>query len=149
MINQNDMLKMLMENDKRLAQTEVKEVPPLYLPWTQRVLNPFPLAASGVWGESIIPWSVNVLAFYVSVYVDTTNNGTNFWTLALFSAPSNTAIASVTTAAIAANTFRRLVDLTITQPAASDTEFYLLVTATLAPGAIVVNPAVALLRTGN
>lgn len=27
MINQNDMLKMLMENDTRLAQTEVKEVP--------------------------------------------------------------------------------------------------------------------------
>ena len=150
MINQNDMLKMLMENDKRLSQTEVKEVPPLYLPWSQRVLNPFPLASSGQsWGDLGQPWAVNVLAFYVTVFVATTNNGTNFWTLNVVANPSATTIASVSTSAIAANTGVRLSDTTITQPAASDTWIELQATATLAPGAIYIFPALALLRTGN
>mgnify|MGYP001608706359 CR=1 FL=1 len=150
MINQNDMLKMLMENDKRLSQTEVKEVPPLYLPWAQRVLNPFPLASSGQsWGDMGQPWAVNVLAFYVTVFVATTNNGTNFWTLNVVANPSATTIASVSTSAIAANTGVRLSDTTITQPAASDTWIELQATATLAPGAIYIFPALALLRTGN
>jgi hypothetical protein len=92
---------------------------------------------------------VYVLAFYASVYVNTTNNGTNFWTIALFGAPSNNAVASVTTSAIAASTFTRLSDVTITQPAAADTEFYVTATATLSPGSLILHPAVALLRSGN
>ena len=125
-------------------------MPPLYLPWTQRVLNPFPLASSGgAWGDSGLPWAVNVLAFYASVFVSATNDGANFWTLALNSYPSATAVASVSTAAIAANTFARLRDLTITQPPSTDNWMQLIPTATLSPGAIYINPAVALLRTGN
>ena len=150
LIQPNPMLATLRANDLRLRQTETRETPPIYLPWSQRVLNPFPLASSGgVWGEMPQPWPVNVLAFYCTVFVSTTNNGTNFWTIAVFGAPSNTAIASVTTAAIAANTFSRLSDLTITQPASTDTEFYILCTATLSPGSLILHPAVALLRTGN
>ena len=126
------------------------DAPALYLPFTQRVLNFFPLASSGaVWGESPIPWEAYVLAFYCSVYVNTTNNGTNFWTIALFGAPSNNTVASVTTAAISANTFTRLSDTTITQPTSTDTEFYILATATLSPGSIAIHPAVPLLRVGN
>lgn len=126
------------------------DVSPLYLPWAQRVLNPFPLASSGgAWGDSVQPWAVNVLAFYVGVYVATTNSGTNFWTIEVRSQPSGAVVASVSTAAIAADTFTRLSDLTITQPATTDVAFGIVPTATLSPGAIYIFPALALLRTGN
>lgn len=133
-----------------LEQTQVVERPPLYLPWTQRVLNPFPLASSGAaWGDIAQPWPVNVLAFYCSVLVATTNNATNFWTVSLVDA-SSTVIASFTTAAIAANTFVRFAVTTgIVQPATTSPELEIIPTATLSPGAIYIMPAVALLRTGN
>lgn len=135
--------------DRRLGQTEVKEVPPLYLPFAQRVLNPFPLASSGNhWGDTVQPWAANVLAFYVSVFVSTTNNGTNFWTLDLVDNVSGVVVASVVTSAIAANTWSRLSDITITQPATTCPSLGLRPTATLSPGAIYIVPAVALLRTG-
>lgn len=135
---------------RRLEQTQVIERAPLYLPWTQRSLLPFPLASSGgVFSDQPQPWAVNVLAFYVSVYVATTNNGTNFWTLDLIASPGGATVASVSTAAIAANTFTRLSDLTITQPASTDVVLSVRLTATLAPGDIYLWPAVALLRTGN
>lgn len=149
-MEQNDLLRTLYANDARLKQTETKETPPLYLPWAQRVLNPFPLASSGgVWGDQGMPWAVSILAFYVSAFVVGTNNGTNFWTIALSSTPTGTAIASVTTAAIAAGAFARLRDTSITQPPAADADLFITLTATLSPGAIFIAPAVALLRTGN
>jgi hypothetical protein len=135
---------------RRLEQTQVIERPPLYLPWSQRMLNPFPLASSGsVWNDLPLPWSVNVLSFYCSVFVVTTNNGTNFWTIDIVASPSNTIVASVTTASIAAGAFARLEDTTITQPASTDVVLSTRLTATLSPGAIYIVPAVALLRTGN
>ena len=135
---------------RRLEQTQVIERNPIYLPWSQRVLNPFPLASSGAaWGDLGQPWSINVLAFYVTVFVVTTNNGTNYWTINVVSHPSTTTLASVNTSAIAANTGVRLSDTTITQPASTDTWIELVPTATLSPGAIYLFPALALLRTGN
>jgi len=126
------------------------DVPALYLPWTQRVLNPFPLASSGNgWGDMGLPWAVNVVAAYATALVLTTNNGTNFWTVQWIAQPSATVIASVTTAAIAANTGTRLSASIIAQPASSDTWVELRPTATLSPGAIYIFPTVALLRTGN
>ena len=146
----SDILRMLYDNEERLKQTETKEVPPLYLPWTQRILNPFPLASSGnAWGDLGQPWAIAVLAFYVSVFVATTNNGTNFWTINVVAHPSTTTLASVNTSAIAANTGVRLADTTITQPASTDVWIELVPTATLSPGAIYIFPALALLRTGN
>lgn len=135
--------------DRRIAQTEVKEVPPLYLPFAQRVLNPFPLASSGAaWGDQGQPWAVNILAFYCSVFVSTTNNATNFWTIVLANA-AGVALASFTTAAIAAGAWTRFaVTSGITQPATTNPVFVIIPTATLSPGAIHIVPAVALLRTG-
>jgi len=134
---------------RRLEQTQTIERAPLYLPFAQRVLNSFPLASSGAtWGEQAQPWPVNVLAFYCSVFVSTTNNATNFWTIALVDSTGG-AVASVSTAAIAANTWTRLSDLTITQPASASPRLVIVPTATLSPGAIFIVPAVALLRTGN
>src|SRR5687767_13260183 len=124
------------------------DVPALYLPWTQRVLNSFPLASSAAsWGESAQPWDVYALAWYVSVFVVTTNNGTNFWTLTLRDDAAGV-LATISTAAIAANTWTRLSTTTITQPGATNTAFTLRPTATLSPGAIFIVPALALLRTG-
>lgn len=149
MSEQNDLLRMLYDNEARLKQTETREVPPLYLPWSQRLLNPIPLASSGqAWGDMGQPWAVTLLAFYCSVFVLTTNNGTNFWTIALVDAAGST-LASFTTAAIGANSWERLSDLTITQPSSSNKVFTIIPTATLAPGSIFIAPALALLRTGN
>ena len=95
---------------KQLDDKETGDVPAIYLPWTQRILNPFPLASSGVdWGEQGQPWSVRLLAFYCTVYVATTNNGANFWTIQLLDVGLNV-LASFTTAAIAANTWTRMSD---------------------------------------
>lgn len=132
-----------------LEQTRTIERAPLYLPWTQRVLNPFPLASSGAaWGDMAQPWAVNVLTFAVNVFVSTTNNATNFWTLELLDT-AGSVLATVDTSGIAANTYARLSDLTVTQPAASNVAFRIRPTATLSPGAIFIFPALALLRTGN
>lgn len=132
-----------------LEQTRVTERSPLYLPWTQRSTNPFPLASSGGgWGDSAQPWAVNVLWVYVSVFVPTTNNGTNFWTLTLVD-DTNTVRATLDTSLIAANTWRRLSVVPSSQPAATNAVLTIVATATLSPGAIYIVPAVALLRTGN
>lgn len=145
----SEMLRILMDNEERLKQTETKEVASLYLPWTQRVINPFPLASSGgAWGDSPQPWAVNLLRFTCSVFVNTTNNATNFWTITLVDTAVTT-LATLSTSAMAANTFTRLSTTTITQPSSSNVDFIILVTATLAPGSIFIVPALALLRTGN
>ncbi len=121
-----------------------------YLPWSQRVLNPFPLASSGnVWGETPQPWEVSVLALYVSVFVNTTNNGTNFWTLDLITEPGGTTLASVSTAAASANTWTRLVDLSVTTPGSTNVALAIRPTATLSPGSIFIVPSLAVLKVGN
>lgn len=136
-----------------LEQTRVIERSPLYLPWSQRALNPVALAASpAFWGDCPQPWNNLPLVFTCGVYVATTNNGTNFWTIELYSFTTASAlnlVASFTTAAIAANTPARLSDTTVTAPGATDVAYSLKLIATLAPGAIYVFPALALLRTGN
>ena len=133
-----------------LEQTRTIERSPLYLPLSQRILNPFPLASSGLsWGDMPQPWSVNVLVYTITVYVVTTNNATNYWTIELRDALGVTLLATLNTSAIAANTSTRLSTTTITQPAGANTWLTIIPTATLAPGAIYIWPAVALLRTGN
>lgn len=146
-----DMIRRMQLDDLRLRQTETKEIPPLYLPWTQVALNPFPLAAAGtLWGTSGQPWPVLILAFYCSVFVNTTNNATNFWTIVLNSNPGGATIASFTTAAIAVGTWTRVaVTAGIVQPASTQPAMSITPTATLNPGSIYIVPAVALLRTGN
>ncbi len=129
------------------------DVPSLYLPWSQRALNPFPLASSGgVWGDCPQPWNNVPLVFNVIADVLTTNNGTNFWTielLTLTAAGASSVVASVTTAALTANIPARLSDTSVTAPASTDVGYFIKLTATLSPGSIFVFPALAVLRTGN
>lgn len=137
--------------DLELALERLRKVDraPLYLPFTQRVVNPFPLASSGgVWGDTSQPWAVSILALYVSVLVGGTNNATNFWTLDLID-PSLNVIASVNTSAATVATWTRLVDTSISQPSSSNPLLALRCTATLSPGSIFIVPALALVRTGN
>lgn len=144
-----DLQRQIAANELHIERLRKADVPAIYLPWSQRILNPFPLASSGgVWGDQGQPWAVNVLAWYVNVFVVTTNNGTNFWTLTLVNTAATT-LATLSTSAIAANTWTRLSTTTITQPSSSNADLAIIATATLSPGAIIIAPALPLLRTGN
>lgn len=139
----------IQETHATLERLRKADVTPLYLPWHQRALNAFPLASSGgAWGDSPQPWAVNVLIWTCTVIVGTTNNATNFWTLTLTN-DAGVTLATLSTAAIAVNTWARLSTTSITQPSSTNTVFTLIATATLSPGAIAIVPALALLRTGN
>jgi hypothetical protein len=121
--------------------------PPL-LPFAQRILNPFPLASSGSqWGNAPQPWAITIQEIAASVFVDTTNNGSNFWTLT-FQDAFGTTLATLSTAAISASTSTRLSTTTITQPSASSALIILSATATGSPGSIIILPAVSYVRTG-
>jgi hypothetical protein len=146
-----DLLRRMQADDARLRQTETKEVPPLYLPWAQRIVNPFPLASSGAaWGDMGQPWGVNLLAFYVSVFVQTTNNATNFWIIRLLDT-TGAVLARVDTNSPVATpgVWTRYADTVLVQPAAANAALTITCTAALSPGAIFIAPALALLRTGN
>lgn len=127
---------------------KVRESGAIYLSFAQRALNPFPLASSGgVWGDIGQPWNMTVLTFYASVFISTTNDGSNFWTFTLISTAATT-VASLSTAAVAANTYTRLSTTIITQPASSNAAMSLILTATGSPGAIFIVPTLAVARTG-
>ena len=130
-------------------QLRKADVTAIYLPWSQRVLSPFPLASSGGgFADTAQPWAAYLLTFACTVNVLTTNNGTNFWTLALINS-AGTTLATLSTSAIAAATWTRLSTATITQPATTNAVLTILATATLSPGAICIVPSLARLRTGN
>jgi hypothetical protein len=118
------------------------------LPFAQRILNPFPLGSSGSqWGNAPQPWAISIQQIAASVFVDTTNNGSNFWTLT-FQDSIGTTLATLSTAAISASTSTRLTAGSITQPNASSALILLSATATGSPGSIIILPAVSYVRTG-
>ena len=136
-----------------LEQTRTIERSPLYLPWTQRILNPVTLAASpAFFADTPQPWNNLPLVFTCTVDVLVTNNGTNFWTIELYSFTTAAAlnlVASFTTAALTAAIPARLSDTSVTAPGSTDVAYILKATATLNPGSIFIFPALAVLRTGN
>lgn len=144
-MSDNDMLRILRANEARLKQTETKEVPTVWLPYAQRALNP--VAVTTAMGELAQPWPALLVTFYVTVFVTTTNNATNFWTIDLIDALGNT-LATVNTSAVAANAWARLLDTTVTQPASTNAVCTVVATTTLAPGTIYVVPNVACIRQG-
>lgn len=130
---------------ERLERLEKSDIDAIRLSYAQRVLNPFPLASSGAGaGDFGQAEGVEILAFRVSVFVQTTNNGTNFWTISLVNTAASV-LASVSTSAIAAATWTRLVDTTITQPSSTNVVLTVIATATLSPGAIFIVPEVVVL----
>jgi hypothetical protein len=142
------MLDLVADLARRVGVLERVETPADLLPFSQRVLNPFPLASSGAqWGNTPQPWAVAIRNVAATVFVSTTNNGTNYWTLTLQDSTGVT-LATLSTAAIAVNTSTRLSATSITQPSASNPILILIATATGSPGSIVILPAVSYLRTG-
>lgn len=132
----------------RMGQTEVKEVPSIYLPPTLLRFSPVALAASPAdYAFTVQPWPCYLLANYLSVFVNTTNNGTNYWTIEVLDVPG-TVLANPNTAAIAANTWERLNPTVGAQPASTSARFYYRLTATGSPGSIYVVPVLSVLRTG-
>lgn len=126
----------------RLERTATIDRPGIRLPYAQRILNPVALAASpAIAGDFPQSREVVILGFAISVFVATTNTGAAYWTIKLTDTAVNT-LAQVDTSAIAANTWVRLTDTSITQPAASNVVLVLIATATGAPGAIYIVPEV-------
>lgn len=125
---------------RRIERLRKTDVPGIRLPYAQRVLNPFPLASSGATaGDFPQSRAVVVLAFNVNVYVGTPNNGTNYWSVTLAN-DAGVALATVNTSAISANTWAQLTASSITQPAVTNKDFPIIVTATGNPGAIYLVP---------
>lgn len=135
-----DLLRRVARLEAALETTRATEPLAPRLPFAQRILNPFPLASSGgVFCDFPQSRAVVLLAFCVSVFVNGTNNGTNYWTIALINT-AGTTLASVTTSAIGATTWTRLVASSITQPASANVALSVLLTATLSPGPIFLVP---------
>lgn len=133
--------------NKLIVRGAGRDIPAIYLQWVQRLGSPIALASSGSAAcDQGQPFPVRPLAFYCTVRVLTTNNATNFWTIALQDSAATT-LASVDTSAIAADVWTRLEDLTVTMPSSSNAVFSIRVTATLSPGSLFIEPNLPLLRT--
>jgi len=115
-------------------------------PYTQRVLNSFPLASSGNSAGEFPQFGTDcqIIVFRAAVFVVTTNNGTNFWTITLRDS-AGAVLATLDTSAISANTWTRLATTSITQPDATNVVLTVRPTATLSPGAIFLVPEVLLI----
>lgn len=129
-----------------LEQTRTIERPAHFLPYAQRAVNP--VAATSNPGDFAQPWPANLLAFYVTAVVLTTNNGANFWTIQINDLAGNV-LASVDTSGLTANVWGRLSDLTVVQPVSTNSLISLVATTTGAPGNLFLVPSVSALRTGN
>jgi hypothetical protein len=117
---------------------------PLRTPsYAQRVLNPFPFASSGASAGEFPQFGTDMIitVFRAAVFVVTTNNATNFWTLTLRDTAA-AVLATIDTSAAAANTWVRIATAVITQPGASNVVLTVRPTATLTPGAIFVVPEI-------
>lgn len=134
----SDLLRQQLAHGRAIDQLAVIERPAARMAYAQNALNPVAVAGTvGAFGQftAIVP-----LVWRVSVYVATTNNGSNYWTLSLTNS-AGTTLATLSTAAIAANTWKRLSTTTITAPASSNVVIVLNATKTAgAPGAISILP---------
>lgn len=140
----SDMLRRMANSDAQLRLTEAKESHSVRPPFTTLALGPH--AATVTVGAFPQAKTVLVLAFRVAIFVSTTNDGANFWTIALTTTAAAT-IASFTTAAIAPNVWTRFAVTTgIVQPGAANVAMLVSATKTLAPGTIYVIPEVLLLE---
>jgi hypothetical protein len=131
----------------QLERLRKSDVPSVFLPYAQRALNA--VAATATLGDFAQPWEAYFLVYSVSVFVATTNNGTNFWTIDLVDTTGAT-IASVTTSSgVTAATWTRLSDTTVTQPLSTNVALSCIATKTLTPGNLFAVPSVSVLRIGN
>jgi len=133
--------------EDRLEVLRKADTPSVFLPYAQRALNS--VAATSSLGEFAQPWEAYLLVFSVTVFVQTTNNGTNFWTIDLLDTTGATIATVNTSSGVSASTWTRLSDTTVTQPLSTNASLSVVATKTLTPGALFAIPSVSALRIGN
>ena len=136
----SDILRVQRDQGRTIDQLAVIERPAVRLPYAQRQLNPFPAASAPDFvGDFAQAAAIVPLQWRVTVYVATTNTASHYWTLSLIDA-SGTTRATLTTSALAANTWARLQTTTLTTPSASNPVLALQAAKTGAPGGIYIIP---------
>lgn len=140
----SDLITEMHRLDKRLGQTEVREVAGLALVYTQRILNPFPLASSGTAaGDFGMPQALTVIVWQATVQVAAPNDGTNYWSIILLDDNATFVATLKTDSGVTAGVFTRLSTTTIAnQPASGNARLGVRATATGSPGAISIMPRV-------
>jgi hypothetical protein len=126
---------------RRTEQLETVERPGFFVPFVA-LAGAEPYAADAALYRAVVGRNLNLRRWWVAVSVDTTNDGTNYWTLRL-SAPLAGVLASVNTSAIAPDTWTTLTTATFALSAIlAATEPYLLIEsiATGTPGALSLAP---------
>lgn len=136
------LMQVLTDLEQRVARLEAAEHYPYRLPIINRDGLP-PFAANGTYFNGIISRTVTLRYWAVAVYVATTNNGANYWSIALSIGGVGT-IATVTTSAIAANTGVVLIDSSILGNSYGTSNAYINIacTKTGAPGTLVAAPEI-------
>lgn len=132
---------------EQLEPLRKADVTSVFLPYAQRALNS--VAATATLGDFAQPWEAYFLVFSVSVFVVTTNNATNFWTIDLTDTTGATIATVNTSSGVTASTWTRLSDTTVTAPLSTNVTVTAIATKTLTPGALFAIPSVSVLRIGN
>lgn len=116
------------------------------LPQARRLVNPIALASSPATICDIAQArAVTVISFTCSIFVATTNNGTNYWTIKLADQGASV-LSSFDTSGIAAGTWTRFAPALSAQPGAANVSIIVQAVATGAPGAVYVIPEVRVKR---
>jgi hypothetical protein len=131
----------------QLERLRKADATPIFLPYAQRSLNA--LSATSAAGDFAQPWAAYFLVFAATVFVQTTNNGTNFWTIDLQDTTGTVLATFNTSSGVTASTWTRLSDTSVTQPATTNAELSVICTKTLSPGNLFIIPSVSVLRSGN
>lgn len=136
------LMRTLNDLEQRIAWLETLETAGYRLPIINRDALP-PFNANGTYFNGIISRTVILKHWAAAVYVATTNNGANYWSIALSIGGVGT-IATVNTSAIAANTGVVLADASIAGLTYGTSNAYLNIafTKTGAPGTLVCAPEV-------
>lgn len=127
---------------KRIRALEAREIPWSALGFGSIAGGEGPYSANGDIYRALVSSNTRIYKFYVRAYVDTTNDGTNFWIIYLNDA-SGTTISSISTISLAPNTWLSLdTDVFVTrQLVASSSPFVVVnIQKTGAPGDITFIP---------
>lgn len=150
-MSERDILSMLRDQGRRIDQVEVVERPLTALPFTSNSGLVSPYAANGTPYVAPVWRDCTPARLALSVYVQATNNGANYWTITLntqFGGGAGVAQGSVNTSALAANQWLSLSLTTFTTASwaiISVAMAYLGIAKTGAPGNIYIAPALYVL----
>lgn len=127
-------MKQWLVDERRLIALETQEKPGQLLEF----INYGSLSSNMAAGADVCAASINraltLRRFDIAVYVATTNNGTNYWTITLKKADGTT-LATLTTAAISANTWTVLSSSGLSASLTTATAMvYVQTSKTLSPG---------------